>query len=82
MHRTGIHTFPASDAFVAVWRRVWINVHLACTRALAAVNASVLIYIHPYKAYLLEQSVERPQRTDVFAERPVDKYRGRHTHDK
>lgn len=74
MHRTGVHAFPAPDAFVAVWRSMRIDVHLACPRALATVHAGVLIHTHPDQAYLLEQSIERPQRTDVFAERPVDKY--------
>jgi len=80
MHRTGVHAFPAPDAFVAVWRRVGIHVHLARLRALPAVHTGVLIHVHSDKTYLLEQSVERSQRTDVFAERPIDKYRRRHTH--
>ena len=54
MHRTGVHAFPAPDAFVAVWRSMRIDVHLACPRALAAVHAGVLIHTHPDQADFLE----------------------------
>ena len=75
MHRAGTDTFPAADAFTAVGIFVRIHVHLAGFGTKSAIYTRMLIQMHSYKAHLLEQAVECPQRADVFTEWPVDEDR-------
>ena len=51
-----------------------VNVHLAGFCAGAAGNALALVNFHLEKRHAVQQRIERSQRTDPFAERPVNKH--------
>ena len=51
-----------------------VNVHLAGFCTGAAGNALALVNFHLEKRHAVQQRIERSQRTDPFAERPVNKH--------
>ena len=77
--RTGIDAHAAADTLGVVGRFRHVHVHLADLCAFAAGDAFIVIHLHLEEGNLIEQRVERAQRAQPLAKRPVEQY-AQHDH--
>ena len=68
----GLYAVAATDALRAVGGFAGVHAHPADLGALAAGDAFVLVQIHAVEGEFVEQTVNRPQGAEVFAEGPPD----------
>lgn len=72
---TGPGAVAAADAFRAVWRFNGVNAHVAGFGAQTAIHTGILIHAQAIQRRSVEQSVCSPQRTNIFAEWPINEDR-------
>ena len=78
MHRTGSFAFSAPYALSRIDILRALDLHRTGLFTLEATDALGFVQLHLIEAESGEQSVDRPQRTKVSAERSMNKSRGNH----
>ena len=68
------YTLAAADALGVIGRLCDLDVHLACLRARAARDASVLVNLYSKQGYLVHERIESAERADPFAKWAVDEH--------
>ena len=73
--RACFHTVAAADAFRSVGRFPDTDIHAACFLAFSAFDAGIFPHLIAIECDRVEKAVHCAQRTDVFAEWAIYKYR-------
>ena len=73
--RACFHTVAAADTFQIVGRFPDTDIHAACFLAFSAFDAGIFPHLIAIECDRVEKAVHCAQRTDVFAEWAIYKYR-------